>query len=76
MRHSISPYPENVKIKGDYVFMGGKFIGTVEKMQNWGKDFLARPESYNDDYKKNAFFKTRTDATNYLLNHHTQGGNV
>lgn len=64
MRHSISPYPANVKVNGaSQVFKDGKYLGYVDKVQNWGTDFLARPEIGQD----NAFFKTKTEAVLYLI---------
>ncbi len=61
---SISPYPANVTVKGDNVFKDGKYLGYVDRVQNWGTDFLARPE---DARRPNQFFNTKTRAVNYLI---------
>lgn len=67
---SISPYPANVSIKpiadGSHVFQAGQFKGSVEKRQNWGTDWLARPE-----HGVPRFFSTKTQAVFYLL--HEEG---
>lgn len=63
MKHSISPYPENVTVnKAGQVFLNGKYLGYVDKVNNWGTDFLARPE-----HKPNKFFTTKTEATRYIF---------
>lgn len=49
---------------GAQVFDGNKFKGEVQKVNNWGKDWLARPE---EPGKVNQFFSTKTDAVFYLL---------
>ncbi len=61
-RHSISPYPPHITVKGNNVFSHGKYVGYVDKVQNWGTDFLARPIKGYD----NAFFSTKTEAVLYL----------
>jgi hypothetical protein len=63
MRNNISPYPENVKVNGaGQVFKDGKYLGYVDNVKNWGTDYLARPE-----IGKNKFFRTKTEATFYIL---------
>ena len=42
--------------------MDGRYLGYIDKVQNWGTDFLARPESGIN----NAFFATKTEAVKYL----------
>lgn len=64
MRHSISPYQSNVKISGCNVFLNGKYLGYVDKVQNWGMDFLARMENAT---KPNKFFVTKTQAVQYMI---------
>jgi hypothetical protein len=59
---SISPYPANVRIKGDQVFRDEKYLGYVDRVQNWGTDFLARPEQGG-----NKFFRTKTEAVFHIL---------
>lgn len=61
-RRDISPYPANVRIKGDQVFRDGKYLGCVDRVQNWGTDFLARPEVGG-----NKFFATKTEAVFHIL---------
>ena len=61
--NSISPYPEGVAVsKSGQVFLQGKYLGYVDKVPNWGCDFLARPEP-----GPNKFFTTQTEAVRYLL---------
>lgn len=63
MKHSISPYPENVRVnKAGQVFRDGKYLGWVDTVENWGKSFRALPEKGD-----NAFFRTRTEAVKYIL---------
>lgn len=63
MKHSITPYPDNVRVnQAGQVFLDGKYLGYVDKVQNWGCDYLARPET-----KPNRFFKTRTEAVEYII---------
>ena len=60
---TISPYPTNVKVNSArQVFRDGKYLGYIDKVENWGTDFLARPES-----GQNKFFKKQSDAVFYLL---------
>lgn len=64
MKHSISPYPPNVRVsQPGHVFRSGQYLGYVDKVQNWGHDHLARSERG----LPNKFFRTRTEAVNYLL---------
>lgn len=66
MKHSISPYPASVRIKpicdGSQVFQHEQYRGTVEKRNNWGSDWLARPENGVARY-----FSSKVDAVRYLL---------
>lgn len=62
--NNISPYPEHVVIKGDRVFNNGRYVGYIDKISNWGTDFLARSE-YPEE-KPNKFFPTKTEAVKYL----------
>ena len=61
-KHSISPYPEYIKVSGDNVFVRGKFVGYVDRIKNWGDDFLARSETG----LPNKYFNTKTKAVFYL----------
>ncbi len=61
-RNSISPYPPYIVVEGDKVFSHGKYRGYVDKINNWGTDFLARCE----DGKPNQFFATKTLAVFYI----------
>lgn len=58
---SLSPYPANVGVRGDNVFVSGKYVGYVDRVKNWGTDFLARPQQ-----GENKFFPTKTEAVLYL----------
>lgn len=66
MKNNISPYPPNVLMRANNVFLDEKYMGFVEKVQNWGKDFLARPESSQIN-KPNKFFETKTEAVKYII---------
>ena len=33
MKHSISPYPQNIRVCGGHVFNGEKWIGSVERAE-------------------------------------------
>lgn len=64
MKNSLSPYPINVRVNGArQVFRDGKYLGYVDKVKNWGRDYLARPEIEGN----NAFFATQTEAVNHIL---------
>lgn len=66
VKHSISPYPDYVCIKpicdGAQVFQHEHYRGTVEKVENWGTQWLARPEQGTP-----RFFKGKVEAVQYLL---------
>jgi len=65
MKHNISPYPEGVKVNtAGHVFDNGKYLGYVDRVLNWGTDFLSRVER---DAKLNKFFSTKTEAVLYIL---------
>jgi hypothetical protein len=64
MKHSISPYPPEVRVNAaGQVFLREKYLGYVDSVQNWGMDHLARPASGEG----NKFHRTRTEAVKYLL---------
>lgn len=64
MKHSISPYPSDVRVNAaGHVFKAGKYIGYVDKVDNWGANHLARCENG----KPNKFFSTRTEAVLYMI---------
>lgn len=44
------------------VFLDGKYLGYVDKVENWGANFLARPESGG-----NKFFASQTEAVLHIL---------
>jgi hypothetical protein len=66
MKNNLSPYPPNVRINGDNVFLDERYMGFVDKVQNWGKDFFARPDSLQTN-KPNKFFSTKTEAVKYII---------
>jgi hypothetical protein len=66
MKNNISPYPPNVRVLGNNVFLDHKYMGFVEKVQNWGTDFLAKPDWFQIS-KINRFFKTKTEAVKYII---------
>ena len=60
-------YAEGVKVGKQNAtekefFYHGKYIGRVDKVKNWGKDFLARPIS-----GANRFFTNLRDASDWLV---------
>ena len=66
MKHSLSPYPDSVRIKpivdGSQVFQFEQYKGYVEKRNNWGLEWVARPENGIA-----RVFKNKVDAVEYLL---------
>jgi hypothetical protein len=73
MKHSISPYPANVKVvthnkEESSIFQDGKKIGEVNYHLNWGTDWLAY---FPPDTTQNKFFKTKTEAVKHLIEIHT-----
>lgn len=66
MTHSLSPYPASVTIKpiadGSQVFQHGRYRGYVEKRNNWGVEWVARPEE-----GECRVFKEKVKAVRYLL---------
>ncbi len=74
-RNSISPYPPDVSVdKAGQVFRddaAGKpvYLGYVDKVANWGTDYLARPHTSGGRAltASNRFFKTRTEAVRHIL---------
>ena len=66
MKHSLSPYPDSVRIKaicdGSQVFQHEQYRGYVEKRNNWGVEWIARPE-----HGVPRSFSNKVDAVKYLL---------
>jgi hypothetical protein len=63
MKNNLHPYPEGTKVNAaGQVFLHGKYLGYVDRVQNWGADFLARPEN-----GRNKFFTTKSQAALYIL---------
>lgn len=69
MKHSISPYPDNIKVvehtkEESSIYQDGKKIGEVNYHLNWGTDWLSY---FPSDTSKNKFFKTKTEAVKHLI---------
>lgn len=66
MTPSISPYHVSVMVKpiadGSQVFQHGQYRGYVEKRNNWGIEWVSRPE-----HGEPRCFKSKVDAVRYLL---------
>jgi hypothetical protein len=69
MKHSISPYPENVRVaertkeESDIIF-NGRIIGSANYILNWGTDWQGY---FNLKPHLSKFFETKTEAVKHVI---------
>jgi hypothetical protein len=69
MKHSISPYPENVRViertkEESEIIFNGKVIGSANYILNWGTDWQGY---FNLKPHLSKFFKTKTEAVKHVI---------
>lgn len=63
MKRSISPYPSNVTIKNNNVYVDGKYIGYIDYIENWGTNWYPRLERGSIG----KYYKTKTLAVSAMI---------